>query len=133
MGDIPLAPDENVVFRSRVSGFKVVLTDKRVILASGSASFDIRLDSIYSVEVRKDYRLVFYGAALVILSLAASLLPAFTAIAAVVFVIGLALAVYGWVFSHKLTIHYGMKRIDLKGRKTALIKLAEREMTAKEK
>ncbi|ALL02084.1 hypothetical protein Pyrde_2041 [Pyrodictium delaneyi] len=125
-----LAPSEDLLWQGEINGVKVAVTNLRLIMTRGLWLKDILLSSIHSVELTISLGLVVLGLfiAFVLPWILALMIDqsigvlearnstSFKSIELLPFIIvGLIIAIYGWLNRHRLVIYYTGGKVVLKG------------------
>lgn len=107
-----LAPDERVHGKWVIRGNHIIVTDRRLIIKKGRKVRDIALHHIVSIEAETTWGDFIGGIVLVILgAFIAAVAPP---IGALLVLVGIIAAIWGWLNRHKLIISYGSREFKIK-------------------
>ncbi|MEB3861188.1 MAG: hypothetical protein GSR84_03085 [Desulfurococcales archaeon] len=103
----------------RVRDLEVRVTDNFLTLERPGWRLDIDLFHVYAVELTESWFMVILGVMLVIVSFVIPMLSSeigtgASDIAIVVFLVGLAIATYGWRNRFVVTVYYGQSKFSLR-------------------
>jgi len=118
-----LGPGEEVRGEWRVKGYRLVVTDRRLLVSKGRRVQDIGLQHIVAVEVEEKWSDVIAGIVLVLLGV--FIAGAVGALGAIFIIIGLAAAVWGYLNRYVLVVSYGAREFKVKNG-SSLIEIAQR-------